>query len=143
MPPTHDGSSPDRKRQRRTPPPMEQTPSMGSGPGYPHPSQQGMPGGPQAMVNGNIMRPGSMQGAPMGNFPPHNTPPNMGNPGMSLSMGAAMSPGMAQGPGNSMMTVGRQFSCTSRLFLKYSKATAVPTKYDCDDEKLISCGRCL
>lgn len=84
---------------------MEQTPSMGPGPGYPH-TQQGMPGGPQAMANGNMMRPGSMQGTPMNNFPPHNIPPNMGNPGMGLPMGApgnAMSPGMIPGPSNVMM----------------------------------------
>ncbi|KAG2057560.1 hypothetical protein BDR06DRAFT_184534 [Suillus hirtellus] len=83
---------------------MEQTSSMGSGPGYPHPQQQGMPGGPQQMPNGNMMRP--MQGAPMNNFQPHGVPPNMGNPGMGLPMGApgnAMSPGMVPGPGHNMM----------------------------------------
>lgn len=94
---------------------------MGPGPGYPHPSQQGMPGGPQAMANG-MMRPGPMQGAPMNNFPPHNVPPNMGNPGMGLPMGApgnAMGQGMVPGPGNNSMmanAVGRQFSCSPRLF---------------------------
>ncbi|KAG1787495.1 uncharacterized protein HD556DRAFT_1246775 [Suillus plorans] len=102
--PNSENSPPDRKRQRRTPPPMEQTSSMGPGPGYPHPQQQGMPGGPQQMPNGNMMRP--MQGAPMNNFQPHGVPPNMGNPGMGLPMGApgnAMSPGMVPGPGHNMM----------------------------------------
>jgi hypothetical protein len=96
---------------------MEQPASMGPGPGYPHPpqQQQGIPGGPQAMTNG-MMRPGSMQGAPMNNFPSHNVPPNMGNAGMGLPMGApgnAMSPGMVSGQGNHMMlasAVGRRFS---------------------------------
>lgn len=78
---------------------------MGPGPGYPHPQQQGMPGGPQQMPNGNMMRQGPMQGAPMSNFQPHGVPPNMGNPGM-LPMGApgnAMSPGMVPVPGHNMM----------------------------------------
>jgi collagen type III alpha len=64
-----------------------------------------MPGGPQQMPNG-MMRPGQMQGAPMNNFQPHGVPPNMGNPGMGLPMGApgnAMSPSMVQGH-NMLMT---------------------------------------
>ncbi|KAG2364676.1 hypothetical protein BDR07DRAFT_1608004 [Suillus spraguei] len=107
--PNSENSPPDRKRQRRTPPPMEQTSSMGPGPGYPHPhphpQQQGMPGGPQQMPNGNLIR-GPMQGAPMNNFQPHGVPPNMGNPGMGLPMGApgnAMSPGMGSGANHNMM----------------------------------------
>ncbi|KAG2115854.1 uncharacterized protein F5147DRAFT_382645 [Suillus discolor] len=78
---------------------MKQTSSMGPGPGYPHPQQQGMPGGPRQMPDGNMMRPGPMQGAPMNNFQPHGVPPNMGNPGN------AMSPGMVPGPGHNMMNL--------------------------------------
>lgn len=89
---------------------------MGPGPGYPHPQQQGMPGGPQAMANGNMMRPGSM---PMNNFAPHGVPPNMGNPGMGLPMGApgnAMSPGMIP-PGNNMMMYRQSVTAATKNLL--------------------------
>lgn len=98
---------------------------MGPGPGYPHPQQQGMPGGPQQMPNGNMMRQGPMQGAPMSNFQPHGVPPNMGNPGM-LPMGApgnAMSPGMVPVPGHNMMMTNANANAVSRRFVLQPLAT--------------------
>lgn len=99
---------------------------MGPGPGYPHPQQQGMPGGPQQMPNGNMMRQGPMQGAPMSNFQPHGVPPNMGNPGM-LPMGApgnAMSPGMVPVPGHNMMMT----NANANAALQYRQSMTATTK---------------
>ncbi|KAG1747988.1 uncharacterized protein EDB91DRAFT_1115885 [Suillus paluster] len=50
---------------------IQRSPPRAQQPCIPPLQQQDIPGGPQPMANGNIACQGSIQGAPMNNFPPH------------------------------------------------------------------------